>query len=437
MRTLICFGFLVFTGFAIGQKSMDFEACLQLALQKNLEIKLADIGEETAKYQYKASYGKLAPTISANGFDRTRYNQLYDFQTNSYVDNSVREFRGTVRGTFNLFAGFNVINSIKMQKNEYAIAQVTSKQIGREITISLAEKYITILYLQELIAANEALIISSEKQLDVAQLKFDAGVISESELFKIKSQKATEELELLSNQNKLTENWIGLKQVLNLPMNEELLLLKPEIKLDQTVLSTTNSFELAKQALELHPLNSLSLLREKKAKAALAVARSNRYPNLNVEYLYRTSYFPDNELVSSDLQFDRNRNGFLGINLVMPIFNQLTTFSKIKVAKGAYKQALVNTEIIRNQTTREVMKAITDTKTALKKVEAATLAYAYAKKSFEADALKFELGKININELNTTKKAFSTSQTELIQSNYELMYNNALIKFYLGEDFKL
>jgi outer membrane protein TolC len=230
----------------------------------------------------------------------------------------------------------------------------------------------------------------------VAQLKFDAGVISESELFKIKSQKATEELELLSNQNKLTENWIGLKQVLNLPISDELILLKPEIKLDQSVLTSENSFELAKQAIDLHPLNSLSVLKEKKTKAALAVARSNRYPNLNVEYLYRTSYFPDNELVSSDLQFDRNRNGFLGFNLVMPIFNQLTTFSKIKVAKGAYKQALVNTEIIRNQTTKAVMKAITDTKTAAKKVEAATLAFAFAQKSFEADALKFELGKINI-----------------------------------------
>ncbi|MEY2692929.1 MAG: hypothetical protein RIT03_1320, partial [Bacteroidota bacterium] len=78
-----------------------------------------------------------------------------------------------------------------------------------------------------------------------------------------------------------------------------------------------------------------------------------------------------------------------------------------------------------------------DTKTAAKKVDAATLAFAFAQKSFEADALKFELGKININELNTTKKAFSTAQTELIQSNYELMYNNALINFYLGEEFKL
>ncbi|MEY2693471.1 MAG: hypothetical protein RIT03_1863, partial [Bacteroidota bacterium] len=339
---------------------MDFAACLQVALQNNLDIKSAGIGEETAKYQYKASYGKLAPTLSANGFERTRYNQLYDFQTSSYLDNTEREFRGTVRGTFNLFAGFNVINSIKMQKNEYAIAKISSQQIGREITIALAEKYITILYLQEVIKANESQILASAKQLDVAQLKFDAGVISESELFKIKSQKATEELELLSNQNKLAENWISLKQLLNLPISEEILLVKPEIKIDQTVLTAENSFELAKQAIDLHPLNSLSVLKEKKAKAALAVARSNRYPNINLEYLYRTSYFSTNELVSPDLQFDRNRNGFLRFNLVIPIFNQLTTFSKIKVAKGAYKQAVVNTEIIRNQTTKAVMKAITD-----------------------------------------------------------------------------
>lgn len=437
MRRLLCVGFLVFTGVVFGQKSMDFAACLQVALQNNLDIKSAGIGEETAKYQYKASYGKLAPTLSANGFERTRYNQLYDFQTNSYVDNTEREFRGTVRGTFNLFAGFNVINSIKVQKNEYAIAKISSQQIGREITIALAEKYITILYLQEVIKANEAQILASAKQLDVAQLKFDAGVISESELFKIKSQKATEELELLSNQNKLAENWISLKQLLNLPISEDISLVKPEIKIDQTVLTAENSFEMAKQAIDLHPLNSLSVLKEKKAKAALAVARSNRYPNINLEYLYRTSYFSTNELVSPDLQFDRNRNGFLRFNLVIPIFNQLSTFSKIKVAKGAYKQAVVNTEIMRNQTTKAVMKAITDTKTAAKKVDAAALAFAFAQKSFEADALKFELGKININELNTTKKAYSTAQTELIQSNYELMYNNALINFYLGEEFKL
>jgi len=47
------------------------------------------------------------------------------------------------------------------------------------------------------------------------------------------------------------------------------------------------------------------------------------------------------------------------------------------------------------------------------------------------------LGKININELNLTKTNLNNSEAQLIQSKYELMYNNALIKFYLGEKFNL
>ena len=90
-----------------------------------------------------------------------------------------------------------------------------------------------------------------------------------------------------------------------------------------------------------------------------------------------------------------------------------------------------------NRLSKEVLKAITDTKTSIKKSESAAIAFEFSKKSYEADALKFELGKININELNITKMNFNNSQAELIQSKYELLYNNALIKFYLGEPFIL
>jgi len=69
----------------------------------------------------------------------------------------------------------------------------------------------------------------------------------------------------------------------------------------------------------------------------------------------------------------------------------------------------------------------------LKKNEASSKAFEFSEKSYQADALKFELGKINTNELNVTKASYNYSQAQLIQSKYELLYNNALIKFYLGE----
>jgi len=433
---LSCICFLI-SILAFGQKTLNFSDCLALAMKQNLEIQSANVNEEVLKYQYKASYGRLAPELRAEGIQRARFNQIYDFNTNSYIDNTVRETRGTVRANFNLFSGFNVWNTIKIQKQEYAIAKLNSQQQIREITISLAESYLTTLYLTELVKINAQQIQLSEKQLALAQLKYESGVIAESEVFKLKTQKANEELELVNNNNKLIDNWVRLKQLMNLPIQEELLLQTPAVELDSAVLSENNAAEITAKIIDFHPLTSMSLLRQTRAKAALAVARSFRYPELNAEFAYRTSSFSNLALVGQDLQFDRNRNGFLRLNLIVPIFNQLNTFSRIKQAKGGLKQAGIQIDRVRNQITQEATKAINDTKTARKRVETASIALEFSKKSYEADALKFELGKINTNELNITKNQYNNAQADLIQSNYELMYNNALINFYLGEEFKL
>jgi outer membrane protein len=433
---LSCICFLI-SVLAFGQKTLNFSDCLALAMKQNLEIQSANVNEEVLKYQYKASYGRLAPELRAEGFQRARFNQIYDFSTNSYIDNTVRELRGTVRANFNLFSGFNVWNTIKVQKQEYAIAKLNSQQQIREITISLAESYLTTLYLTELVKINAQQIQLSEKQLALAQLKYEAGVIAESEVFKLKTQKANEELELVNNNNKLIDNWVRLKQLMNLPIQEELVLEAPAVELDSAVLSENNAAEITSKIIDFHPLTNISLLRQSRAKAALAVARSFRYPELNAEFAYRTSSFSNLELVDQELQFDRNRNGFLRLNLIIPIFNQLNTYSRIKQAKGGLKQAGIQIDRVRNQITQEATKAINDTKTARKRVETASIALEFSKKSYEADALKFELGKINTNELNITKNQYNNAQGDLIKSNYELLYNNALINFYLGEPFKL
>lgn len=72
-----------------------------------------------------------------------------------------------------------------------------------------------------------------------------------------------------------------------------------------------------------------------------------------------------------------------------------------------------------------------------KKNEATTKAFDFARKSFEADALKYELGKINSTEFNVTKTNYKNAQAELIRAKYELIFTNGLVHFYLGEDFSL
>lgn len=441
-KYIIILLFFIFSNFVFGQEVLSFNDCLEKALKDNLLIKSAINDEKIAVNQNIASYGKILPSIYGVAENRNSWGRDIDQNTNTFVNQELKFYNGTANAMFNLFSGFTVINTIRSTKQEVNIRKAYIKRVENEITIDLAQKFITILYLQEIIIANKEQIKSSEKQLELAILKFDSGVIAESEVFKIKTQKAREELTLLTSENRLTDNLVSIKQLMNFPLDKEIQLLKPKTEISKNELLEENQFSLAKKAVEINPLYSMSVLKEKKARTALSLARAPRYPVLTMRLLAGTNYtdnYIDKDLgpIKNSDQLDNNFIRGLRFNLTIPVFSQMDNFSKIKTSKLNLKQSKFDTQIVQNNLSKEVLKAINDTKTSIKKNEASSVAYEFSQKSYDAELLKFELGKINISELNLTKIFFNNSQADLIQSKYELLFNNALIKFYLGEDFSL
>ena len=420
-----------------GQDFMSFNDCLDLTIKNNLYLKGALNDEAIASYQYKASYGNLLPTILGTVDNKNTWGREIDPKTNLYVDKNIKNYVGNVGANFNLFSGFSVINYIKLAHEELKINKVNIQKVKNEITKDLAQKFITILYLQEIISANQEQIKSSEKELELAILKFSSGTIAESEVFKIKSQKASEEMNLLTNQNHLEDNLICLKQLMNIALEKEINLIKPILNLNENLELNENQYQLTNKAVGINPSYVMSVLKEKKARTDLALQRSSYYPTLTMRLLYGSNYSITDPIVPFKEEFNTNLSKGLRFTLLIPIFSQFDIYSKVKTSKMNYKQSKLNTQIVQNNLSKEVLKAITDTKTAIKKNESSAIAFEFSRKSYEADALKFELGKININELNISKMIFNNSQAELIQSKYELLYNNALIKFYLGDNFSL
>ena len=437
MKSSLFIVLFIFSKSVFGQDVLSYKDCLDLAFKNNLDLKSAQNSEKIAKYQYTASYGKLLPNFFGSIDNKNSWGRDVDPNSNLFVNTDIKNYQGYLNATYNLFAGFSALNAIRLNKQEVKINAETIKRVQNSIAINLAEKFITILYLQEIIAANQEQIKASDKQLELALLKFNAGSIAESEVFKIKSQKATEELNLLTNQNRLTDNMVSIKQLMNMPLEKEIVLIKPIMKLDSNITLDQNPYEIIDKAILINPSYKINLLREKKARAALAIARSFKYPTLSMRAQYGANYTNTDEVFNFNEQLKNNEVNILRLSLIVPIFSQMDNYSKSKTSKMLYKQTKVDTQITKNDLSKEVMKAITDTKTSMKKAEASSIAFEFSEKSFQADALKFELGKININELNVTKATYINSQAQLIQSKYELLYNNALIKFYLGEEFSL
>ena len=419
------------------QEKLTYKDCVNLAVKNNLSIKSASISEKIAVYKLRSNVGQLLPIITGNVDNKYSWGREIDPTTNAFIDKNLKAYIGNMTGLLTLFSGFYNLKAIKSAKQEVEINKAFQQKIQNEITIELSQIFIEILYFQELIVANKEQILGSEKQLEFAKLKFDSGVIAESEVFKIQSQKASEEMILVTNQNRLIISEIALKQLLNVPLEKKIELIKPAFLVSEKSKLEENEYEITKKAVAINPSYSMSKWIENKAKTEIALARSAKMPILNLKYTYGSNFSDSDPLISYNDQIDNNLASVLKLSLIVPIFNQFETTFKIKQNKLSFEQAKLETKMEENRLSKVILQAINDTKAANKKQETATIAFEFAKKSYEADLLKYELGKINSNEFNFTKSNYINAQVELINSKYEQLFNTGLLNFYLGEDFSM
>lgn len=436
-KSILIFCALLQVNLVFCQEKLTYKDCVNLAIKNNLSLKSASISEKIAVYKFRTNIGQLLPIITGNVDNKYSWGREIDPTTNAFIDDNLKAYTGNVTGLMTLFSGFYNLKAIQSAKQEVEINKALQQKIQNEITIEVSQKFIEILYFQELILANKEQILGSEKQLEFAKLKFESGVISESEVFKIQSQKASEELVLVTNENRLNLNEIELKQLLNIQLEKKIELIKPAFLVSEKSKLDENDYEITKKAVAINPSYSMSKWVENKAKTEIALARSAKMPVLNLKYTYGSNFSDSDPLVSYNDQINNNLASVLKLSLIVPIFNQFETTFKIKQNKLNYEQAKLETKMEENRLSKVILLAINDTKAANKKQETSTIAFEFAKKSYEADVLKYELGKINSNDFNFTKSNYKNAQVELINSKYELLFNTGLLNFYLGADFSL
>ncbi len=436
-KTVLTIVLFYFGFFAFSQDNLSLSDCFFIAFKNNLSLKEAQINEKIAIVNRNASYAKLLPTVTANAANRFSFGRGIDPNTNAFIDTKFKSYSGNINSNLNLFSGFLNINTIKQAKQDVEINKTLYAKLKNEITIEIATKFIIILYTEEIVKAINEQINTSKKQLETITLKFNSGYVSESEVYKIKSELANQEVNLLNTNANLISVYNDLKAILNIPFDEDLKL-NPLINEQPNDLNFDNEDDkIIKKALSKNPIFLLSSLQMQKSKTLIAINRSLILPSLRANFAYGSNYSDSNMAFNFDEQIRNNKNYGLTLNLAIPIFNQLQSSSKIKETKLLFDQSKIRNDIEKSNVSKVVLKAINDAKTAKKKYEASQLFSEYSKRSFEAETLKYNLGKITLNDISITKNTFFNAQAELIRAKYEYFFNNALIKFYLGESFVL
>ena len=420
-----------------GQKALTFENCLDIAFENNLSLKNAKISEKIANYQLTNSKTKVLPSVNASVSNNYSWGRGIDPNTNSYINQQFKSYNGSLGSNLTLFNGFSNITAIKTAKQELELNKTTVQKIKNEITIDIASKFTTILYLQDAIKSNEEQLTSTQKQLELITTKFEQGYVAESEVFKVKSQKASEELTLINNQNLLSTNILDLKQLLNIALDEDIILVAPTERLFSKLDLALNDSETITEAVHKNPSYIISKINQQKSKLNISSSRSSIFPTLSAGFNLGSTFTNSNPLQSFNEQVNNNLSYGLNFTLSIPIFSQLNNHYKIKESKLNYEKAINDTQIEKNRLSKVIIQAINDANASYTKYESSLYNFEFSQKSYEADILKFDLGKISINELLLTKNNFVNAQSQLIQAKYELLYNQAVVNFYLNNNFTL
>ncbi len=420
------------------QKMWTLEDCVSYALEHNLQLNDFDLNTQSNKETYRQSIRDLLPTVSGFANYFIRYGRQTNPEDNSIVNTDIFSNNYSLDGSFDLFQGFQKINSLRASKFLYKATKEEHLQQKYLLAFRVMSAYYDIQFIEGLITISEEQVDISQTNYNLVARQVELGLMAGADLYEAESLLLADKLTLTQNENRLKAAKLTLLQAMNIEGESEITI-APElstapIKYAAEIVLSDSIFSKARSFM---PSIKAQGFRVKAAKKQLAVARGRLYPSLSLSGGIGTGYF---ETITDTLgvtipfreQFKENRFEYVGASLNVPLFNGWANRSRVKQQKIALERAK-NTAKVTEQELYQTIQQLVQEHEALtteiaqteKRATSQGLAFTIAQK-------RYEKGMINAIELGQAKTLYATAQNQNLQARLRLRVNNSTLDFYRG-----
>src|SRR5690606_30092786 len=129
---------------------------------------------------------------------------------------------------------------------------------------------------------------------------------------------------------------------------------------------------------------------------------------------------------------DINRVQVYGMQLSIPIFNNLRTRASVQRSLQLYNNSQLALEDLERSIFTEVQTAVANFKAAQQRVIFADAQLKAAEKALEVERERFRLGTGTLIELNRANASFVQARSEDIQADYTLIFQKTALDYYRG-----
>lgn len=459
---------LVFLPTAMGlwaqDREMSLNDCLVYARDHAFANRSNHLAVEQTKMDKRIQAASMLPSIGFSTGGDLSFGRGVDPETNTYDTKKTFNNGYSLSMQLPLFDGLVSLNNYRAARMAELIQGKSAENDADQISLAVIKAYYNIMYYSALVEQMESQLASDRHNLAVTERQEQLGTKSGADVDEMKAMVASDEYELLNQQNLRRKAMIELKAQMGMPVNEELRIKNEEsfgskevrVKSEESIcaidvsagnstLTKDSSFFISSQAHQLRSLHSSFKLHPRimqaeyelrRSRYQLRAARGNFMPRISLSGGISTSYYKvldsDYKAPSFSTQWHNNMGQYIGFSLSMPLFDGLANVNRLKRAKLNYRQQQVELDKTRYEIEREMNEALLDVNAAESEWHAAEARVEAEKQSNRAMQRKYELGGVSALDLYTSNSKLATARATLVGKRIQTIINKIIYEYYQG-----
>jgi len=284
---------IVLTGTTQAQQTRlwPLQACIDTALQNNIQMNQQRLNNRLTQINYEQSRAQRLPTLNASASQSYSFGRSIDPYTNQYNNNNFASNSFSMNSSLTLFNGFQIKNKIKQNEIDLKAGEKDLETLKKNVTLNVVLGYVQVLFAYEQLENARNKVSSTKAQVERTEKLVEMGELPESNLLQMKSQMAIDHYAQVNAENQLWMSKVNLMQLMEIPVNAGFDVVRPQLpdSLDTRIL-TLKTDEIYQEALNTQPQVQSAALKVMSAEKNLEISRGAMYPRLSLSANLSSGY---------------------------------------------------------------------------------------------------------------------------------------------------
>ena len=395
---------------------LTVEQALEIALNENLNIKIAGAELERVDYLKQENWYALLPSVAASGqYSNNIMKPVFfsDFFPGGKMEvGSTHSY--TLAGTAQVpIFSMALYKNIEMSEIEIRAALESARTTKLDLIQQVKNSFYGVVMMEESLKVLEQSFKNAMESAENIRKMYEQGLASEYD--KIRSDVAARNISptLTQARNGLELAKLQLKILLSLPLSQEISVdgsfeqfSGQMLNYSAGILDVEQNSNLKTMDIQLERLNK-----------SFELIRSQRLPML--------AGFANYQMQMQNEEFKLNKpwaNSFaLGLSLQIPIFNKLSISLKEKQTKVGIRQLEYQRTLLKESLTLSAINSVNEMKRAGAQLKSDREAVEQAMKGYEISKVRYNTGAGTVLEMNDSEVALTRSRLNYTQTLYDFI----------------